>query len=147
MDNDKHLSDELAEYTDNILTGGTMNVSTENENLAPVVRQLQGLFAQEEAPPVEFRQRLDARLNDEWNRTMRSAQIHRLEQQRFLRRTMYAAAAIAMVFTLFLILDTSDGDEPMQGTASGASPWTILGLATVVIGIVFAVSYIRSRRS
>jgi hypothetical protein len=149
MDNDKHLDDELAEYTDKILKGGAMNISSENEDLAPVVRQLQSLFAKEEAPPVEFRQRLDARLGEEWNRTMRPAQIHRLEQQRFLRRTMFAAASIALVFIVFLFLgdnNTPNGSDT-QGTAFGDSPWMILAFVSAIIGIVFAVSYIRSRRS
>jgi hypothetical protein len=64
------LDNELAEATDAILNGREMpDLQDENRELAEVVRDLYRAIDPATPPSAAFQQRLNARLNSEWDRS------------------------------------------------------------------------------
>lgn len=122
-----------------------MELSMENQELADILRRLNDVIRPNEEPSPEFRARLDSRLQDEWNRSMRASNIVKLERQRFIRQVGVAAVLIFAVgiATYFLSFGTSG---EIEGTAQGPNVVPVVGLLGVVALVLVGVLYIANKR-
>jgi hypothetical protein len=140
MDENKELDDQLAALTDDLLEGRqpktTMQEADELEN---AVRQIQRTIAPDKPASPIFRDRLEMRLNLEWNRAYPRRQ--RLWAQ---RQFQYAAAAsVVLVAGILALTLTKQGNDLIQAATSGqASPVII---AAIVVGVLLGAALLFRR--
>lgn len=151
--NDKHLDNELAEYTDRILAGEEMNASAETQEHAYWVRQLSALVRTDEGPSPEFRMKLESVLKDEFKQVAQPSDTSQIQHQkrqaivqslRRRRRQQYAGLAalfVAIVGITYIIGSTSD----TTGTVSDA-PWLLFGSMFVLFVMAWVISNYWERR-
>src|SRR5579885_3567711 len=137
------LDDELVEATDNLLSGRELKpLSEDNRELVGVVRQLYAVIDPKNMPSSEFRQRLDSRLNSEWDRQY--APTLRLVDRPAVR-VLALAAALVLVLAAVLVLAVPSGSNQLNATAIGFG-----NVAAIVIlagvAIIGAFLYWRSHR-
>lgn len=133
---------ELAEFTDQLLAGKEPDMSTEETELADVVRQLQRTISGD-AAPAPFKTQLTQRLGMEWD-------LHHKRQVRWwatpqVRRvTTLLAASVVLVIAAVLVLSTvdSDGGTGLEGSASGSAT-SIAIIALFVVGVLGLIVFFR----
>ncbi len=136
---------ELAEFTDQLLAGKVPDMSTEETELADVVRQLQRTISGD-AAPSSFKTQLTQRLDMEWD-------LHHKRQVRWwatpqVRRvTALLAASLVLVIAAVLVLSTAGGDggSTLEGSASG-SVTSVAIIALFVVGILGLIVFLRHDR-
>ncbi len=148
---DKHLDNELANYTDRILAGDDMNASTETQEYAYLVRQLSDLVAPDEGPRPEFRMKLESRLKDELaelshetteiQHAKRQAIVQSLRRRRRQQYIGLAAVFVAVIGVAYFVGNSND----TQGTVSG-SPLVLFGAMFVLFVLAWAVNNYWERR-
>ena len=139
-----YLDDELADATDALLEGREeLSLDSENRALYQVVRQLCAVIDPQTPPSAGFERRLQARLDDEWNRANAQPVLRLIERP--LMRIASLAAAVVLVLGALLVLAVPDTQEQLQGAAIGFDDVAAL---TVLIGVVAvgAFFYWRVRR-
>jgi hypothetical protein len=139
-----YLDDELADATDALLEGREeLSLDSENRALYQVVRQLCAVIDPQTPPSAGFERRLQARLDDEWNRANAQPVLRLIERP--LMRIASLAAAVVLVLGALLVLAVPDTQEQLQGAAIGFDDVAAL---TVLIGVaaVGAFFYWRVRR-
>jgi hypothetical protein len=138
------LDDELAEATDSLLNGGEMSVLQENNReLAEVVRELYRVIDPKSPPSAVFEQRMNARLNSEWDRSNVQPTLRLVDRP--LVRLAALAAAVVLILGAVVVLAMPESPRELQGTAIGMNH----GVALLVLaGVVVAGAYFygRSRR-
>jgi len=143
MDENKELDDELAALTDDLLDGRQPKATLpEVEELGSVVRQVQRTIAPDQAASPIFRDRLEMRLNLEWNRVYP-------RRQRFWtqRQFQYAAAAsVVLVAGILALTLTKPGNDLLQAATGGQTSPVII--AAIIVGVVLgaALLFLRLRR-
>ena len=139
-----YLDDELADATDALLEGREeLSLDSENRALYQVVRQLCAVIDPQTPPSAGFERRLQARLDDEWNRANAQPVLRLIERP--LMHIASLAAAVVLVLGALLVLAVPDTQEQLQGAAIGFDDVAAL---TVLIGVVAvgAFFYWRVRR-
>lgn len=139
-----HLDDELAAATDALLEGlEEHRLQGENLELYKVVRQLCAVIDPQSLPTAEFEQRLEARLEEEWNHANVTPTLRVIERP--LVRVASLAAAVVLVLGALIVLAVPDSAEPLQGVAigSGDAAALVVLLGVAAVGAIF---YWRSRQ-
>jgi hypothetical protein len=138
------LDDELAEATDAILNGReTPDLQDENRELAEVVRDLYRAIDPATPPSAAFQQRLNARLNSEWDRSNVQPTLRLVDRP--LVRLAALAAAVVLILGAVIVLAMPESTSELQGAAIGMNHGVaLLVLAGVVV--VGAYFYGRNRR-
>jgi hypothetical protein len=143
MDDNKELDDELAALTDDLLKGSQPKTTLpEADELGNTVRQIQRTIAPDKPASPIFRDRLEMRLNLEWNRVYP-------RRQRFWshRQFQYAAAASVMLVAGILALTlTKQGNDLLQAATGGQASLVII--AAIVAGVMLGaiLLFLRLRR-
>jgi hypothetical protein len=133
MDDPKKLDDELADFTDALIEGRTMNATADMQGLDQTVRLLNEVIRPDGKPDAAFRARLTQKMNEEW------AMAHP-RKIRWFNQPAYRFGALAagLVIVLLGLLVTNPGRVQNQGTGSGSVPDYIVVVAVVVVaGIAF----------
>ena len=135
MDDPKKLDDELADFTDALIEGRTMNTAADTQGLDKTVRLLNEVIRPDGKPDAAFRARLTQKMNEEW------AMAHP-RRIRWYNKPVYRFAALAagLVIVLLGILLTSqsNGGTNVPGTTFGKDAGPLLIISVVVIaGIAF----------
>lgn len=149
---DKHLDNELANYTDRILAGDDMNASTDTQEYAHLVRQLSDLVAPDEGPRPEFRMKLESILKDElaelahetteMQHAKRQVIVQNLRRRRQQQYIAVAAVFVAVIGVAYFVGNSND----TQGTVSD-SPLILFGAMFVLFIIAWAVNNYWERRN
>lgn len=151
--NDKHLDNELADYTDRVLAGDDMVASTETQEYAHLVRQLHGIIGGDDGPRPEFRMKLESILKDELKQLSpqettaqiqykkRQANIQSLRRRRYQQYVGVAAAFIVVVGVAYVI----GNSEGTTGTAS-SSPFYLFGGMFFLFVLAWVANTIWERR-
>ena len=137
------LDNEVADLTDAVLAGRTINPSETAQALIPVVRSLQDLSAPAQ-PDATFRARLTQRLNTEFDNQRRSSQPRTVSFNRY--RPLLAAAAVLVLVSLAALVG---GRMILTGTAQGqdsAANGIVLVIFVVVLAIIGVVLWWRERK-
>ncbi|MEP7292094.1 MAG: hypothetical protein ABI835_09930 [Chloroflexota bacterium] len=138
------LDDELAEITYALLSGRDVKVlSTENAELADVVRELIAVIDPQSAPSAEFQQRLTERLSSEWDRASAPPRLRLLDRP--VVRLASLAAAVVLVLGALIVLAVPETTPQLQGMALPLDDAAAIFVLAGVAG-VGAVVYWRSRR-
>lgn len=142
MQNDKRLDDELANFTDHLLAGEDLPVSSELEDLALVVRQLHRTVTPGAQAETEYRAHLKQRLQREW--TIHHERQRRGWQNRRVMQLM-AAGVAAVVLLVILLSQNIDHDGGSQGTALGSLTWAVV-VIIAAFGLGILIFWYRQRR-
>ena len=153
VNDNKHLDNELADYTDRVLAGDEMNASTETQAYAYLVRQLSELVGTDDEPRPEFRMKLESALKDELKQLGQpslTAQTQHEKRQvivQSLRRRRYQqyAGLAALFITVIGVAYLMGGDGNKAGTVTD-SPLTLFGAMFVLFAIAWAVNTYWERR-
>ena len=138
------LDDELAEATDALLSGREMpELQGENRELAEVVRELYRVIDPATPPSAVFQQRMNARLNTEWDRANKPPTLRLVDRP--LVRLAALAAAVVLILGAIIVLAMPESPRELQGAAIGLNHGAALA---VLVGVVAAGAYFygRSRR-
>src|SRR5690348_1127630 len=110
------LDNELAEATDALLNGKEMPVLQEdNRELAEVVRELYRVIDPKSPPSAAFEQRMNARLNSEWDRSNVQPTLRLLDRP--LVRLVAVAAAVVLILGAVVVLAMPESPRELQGAA------------------------------
>ncbi len=161
MQENRKLDNELADFTDKLLAGETIQASSDIEDLARVVTHLHDLIEPAAKPSAEFRAQLAQRLDQEWDQrqtdransnTERSSNVgevrpapktvpHRsrsgsrstISRWRHNRVVRLATMAAALVVVMAgVLMITSLSNSPPVGRAGGSLSWEVMvGIAAV----------------
>ncbi|MBN1681863.1 MAG: hypothetical protein JW966_16410 [Anaerolineae bacterium] len=146
MNDTNKLDDDLATWTDNLLTNQPHHPPDDIADLAGIVQQFHDLVAPHETPDPAFEHRLTQRLKQEWK------QVHRRKEPRWHQRRYVRlgalAASVALVLTVMLIVSdqAASSNDSMQGTALGSFSWALVILAAG-IGVVMVSVWFWRRKS
>jgi len=133
MTDNTHLADDLAAYTDALLTGEAAPHPPIDPDLADVVRTLHQWIGPAVQPALPFRQRLRQQLAVQWEME------HTAALSRPARRRWRMLALVAAVATLVLLValgtsaHTGTGED-LRGTALGAGVWVAILILGAVAG-------------
>ncbi len=137
MHDDARLDNELAAFTDGLLAGQHVPTPPELEELAQVVRLLNGVIAPAERPNPAFREHLTQRLDREW-----SLQYQRRTRYPLSRRLVQLAAVVAVILGAVIVLSIDSDDKSVEGTALGSTSGIVVVIAVlVVVGVMVSWYY------
>jgi hypothetical protein len=126
-DNHK-LDDELAAWTDGLLSGSTEPPPDELGDLARIATELRHTIDPDAAPSETFRAQLTQRLAQEWSHTASPKRTFR-PQHRVARLALMAAGITLVLLAGVLLTSPESGEQ--SGTAQG-SPLSLLGFILIV---------------
>lgn len=145
MPQDARLDDELAAFTDQLLSGEQAQVSPEIEDLAAVVKRLCQVVDPATRPDPAFRDRLTQRLNREWTL------YHQRPARRWMSNRLLQVAAVAaglgVVLLVVSLLGNGSGDQNIEGTAWGSLGWAFVIVVAVGGLVAFVIWYGRKRKT
>ena len=141
---DQQLDKQLAELTDVLLSGQSINpaiVDPELNDLVKVSRQLKTLIADDSGPSAAFRTRLTQKLTEEWDKERFR---RRANWPQVMRLSALAAVLILVMGVALIFLNNSS----ITGLTGGQSPPLFFGVVTAVgaVIIVAAVVFGLTRR-
>jgi hypothetical protein len=135
------LDSELAEATDSLLSGREMAALQEdNRELAEVVRELYRVIDPKTPPSAAFEQRMNARLDAEWDRSNVQPTLRLVDRP--LVRLAALAAAVVLILGAVVVLAMPETPRELQGTAIGINHGAAL---LVLAGVLVAGAYFYGR--
>jgi hypothetical protein len=142
---DRQGDQELASFTDALLTGQVMEESA-RPALADVVETLARTISPQ-SPPEALRQQLRERTAAEWDKQPRrpgwslASLLGRPAQ-----RWVWAAATLVVALAIAVVLFTPAGSAGLSATAAGGPAATVVVAALVLIGLVALGVWLITRR-
>lgn len=133
----QQLDNQLADLTDALLNGQSINPSTVDPELSELLkmsRQLKSLIADDTGPSAMFRARLTQKLAEEWDRERFR---RRANWPQIIRLSALAAALILVMGTALVLLN-----NPNLNGFTGSQPTSLFFGALGTIGIVAIVAVV-----
>ena len=138
------LDDELAQATDELLSGHSLSaLDGDNRELEAVLHQLQETINPAQPPGAAFEQRLNIRLNAEWDRLYAPPRLRLVDQP--LVRVLAMAAAVVLILGVIVLLAVPSSSSQLRGTAINPGNAAVI-LLVLGIGAIGAFLYLRSHR-
>lgn len=144
---DIQLDEALSALTDTVIAGNPAPVTPMTKDYEQIIRSMQHLTS--ESPSPEFRSRLTARLNQEWD-ALQSAKRRQPDPQRWLTQPRFRwvalAAAVVVLTIVAALLLPGTGSLNVPGLSAGNPDLATLIVAVVLVGAAVGAVVWRRRK-
>ena len=149
MDDQNRLDEQVADYTDMILSGRDAASSDEITSEARTIQALNRVIAPDQSMDSAMRARMNQRINEEWDQVQQHKKARRIISfpTSAYGRVAVAAALAVVVGVIAIIVSTGDSEgTDVSATAQGDSSALVIVIAVAAVVVVVGFLYFLMNR-